>query len=158
MRKRSKYRPKPIRVDVMDYVKSGLMKFDDVPVAVDLRIKNHQAMEALRLGQATKDDIDVLIGTFNMVEGFARLRPELGADWQAEIKAGQDALYHMGRRGSTTGKFVCKADELVAMNLVMEIHDAQLDQATVKDLELAMDIVKEDFRNKRMRQVKEKQA
>ena len=49
-----------------------------------------------------------------------------------------------------------KAEELVAMNLVMEIHDAQLDQATVKDLEQAMDIVKEDFRTKRMRAVKEK--
>lgn len=156
MRKRSKYRPKPIRVDVMDYVKSGLKKFDDVSVAVDLRIRNHHAMEELRLGRATKDDIDIIIGAFNMVEGFARLRPEFGADWSTEIRAGQDALLAMSRRGVPTGKFICKADELVAMNLVMEIHDAQLDQATVKDLEQAMDIVKEDFRTKRMRAVKEK--
>ena len=119
MRKRSKYKPKPIRVDVMDYVKSGLMKFDDVPVAVDLRIKNHHAMEELRLGRATKEDIDVLIGAFNMVEGFARLRPEYGADWQAEITAGQDALYHMGRRGSTTSRFTCKADELLSLILFL---------------------------------------
>lgn len=155
MRKRSKYRPKPIRVDVMDYVKSGLKKFDDVSVAIDLRIKNHQAMEALRLGQATKEDIDCIIGAFNMTEGFARLRPEMGADWQEEIKAGQDALFNLGRRGSKTGRFICKAEELVAMNLMMEIHDAQLDQSTVKDMEMAMDIVKEDFRNKRMRKIKE---
>lgn len=155
MRKRSKYRPKGVRIDTMAYVMSGLKKFDEVEVAVDVRIKNHLAMEALRTGTATKDEVDVLIGTFNMVEGLCRLNEKFGADWAKEIREGQDALLAMSRRGLETGKFICKASELVAMNLVLQIHDAQLDNATVKDVELAVDIVNADFRNKRMRTIKE---
>jgi hypothetical protein len=37
----------------------------------------------------------------------------------------------------------------------MEIHDVQLDQTTVKDLEQAMDIVKEEYRLRKMRAIKE---
>ena len=156
MRKRSKYKPKGVRIDTMAYVMSGLKKFDDVEVAIDVRLKNHLAMEALRLGKATKDEVDILIGTFNMVEGLCRLNDKFGQDWSTEIREGQDALLAMSRRGLETGSFVCRVSELAAMNLVLQIHDAQLDSATVKDVELAVDIVNADFRNKRARPIKEK--
>jgi hypothetical protein len=113
-------------------------------------------MESLRLGKATKDEVDVLIGTFNMVEGLCRLNEKFGQDWSTEIREGQDALLAMSRRGLETGSFVCRVNELAAMNLVMQIHDAQLDSATVKDVELAVDIVNDDFRNRRARPIKEK--
>jgi len=150
---RKKYRPKGIRLDVMAYVQSGLKRFDDVSVAVDLRIKNHAAMEALRTGLANKDDIDILIGAFNMTEAFRRYKPELGLDWAKEIRAGQDALFEVGKRGAVSGKFICKAEELVAMNLVMEIHDIQLSNVTVKDMEQAMDIISSDFRHRKARSI-----
>lgn len=140
----------------MNFVKSGLMSFDEVSVAVDLRLKNHLAMESLRTGQATKSDIDILIQAFNMTEALSRLREDFGRDWKEEIRVGQDALLAVSRRGLESSRFICKATELVAMRLMIEIHDAQLDKATVKDLEMAMDIVLEDFRNKRMRAIKEK--
>jgi hypothetical protein len=140
----------------MSYIKSGMMSFDEIEVAVDLRIKNHLAMESLRLGQATTSDIDTLIGAFNMVEGLCRLRKDFGRDWANEIREGQDALLALSKRGVESGRFICKANELVAMNFVMQVHDAQLDSATVKDLEMAIEVVNEDFRNKRMRAVKEK--
>lgn len=143
-------------MDTVAYVMSGLKRFDEVDVAINVRLKNHLAMEALRLGRATKDEVDVLIGTFNMVEGLCRLNDKFGQDWSKEIREGQDALLAMSRRGLETGEFVCRVDELAAMNLVMQIHDAQLDSATVKDVELAVDIVNDDFRNKRMRVIKEK--
>lgn len=155
-RKRSKYKPKPIRVDTMSYVVSGMKKFDDISVAVNLRIRNHDALEALRLGKATREDLDILIGAFNMAEGFMRLRDEFGKDWTAEIRAGQDALLSVARRGVERGSFVCRAEELTAILLLMELHDAQLDQATVKDMELAMAVIQEDFRNKLARPIKEK--
>lgn len=158
MRKRSKYKPKGIRLDTMNYVKSGMMNFDEIEVAVDLRLKNHLAMEALRLGKATKDDVDILIGSFNMTEALRRFRKDFGEDWANEIREGQDALLTMSRRGLQTGRFVCWASELTAMNLVMSIHDAQLDKATVKDLEMAMDIVDKEFSNRRMRLINEKTA
>ena len=156
MRKRSKYKPKGVRLDVMSYVKSGLMSFDEVNVAVDLRLKNHLAIESLRLGRATKNDIDILIAAFNMTEGLRRFRKDFGKDWSQEIREGQDALLAVSRRGVEAGCFTCQEEELSAMNLAMQIHDAQLDKATVKDLEMAMDIVEDDFRNKRMRAITEK--
>jgi hypothetical protein len=158
MRKKSKYKPKGVRVDAVNWVLAGLKPFSSVSVSTDLRIKNHDAMDTLRRGDATKADIDVLIGAFNMAEAYMRLRPELGADWADEIKAGLDALHAVGKRGVESGRFILKADELVAMNLVMEIHDAQLDNTTVNDMEKAMDIVSAEYRAKRMRPIKAKET
>lgn len=156
MRKKSKYKPKGVRVDAVAWVLEGLKPFSKVDASTSLRIKNHDAMDTLRRGDATKADIDVLIGAFNMTEAYMRLRPELGADWADEIKAGLDALHAVGKRGIESGRFILKANELVAMNLVMEIHDAQLDNTTVSDMEKAMDIVTQEYRAKRMRPIVEK--
>ena len=151
MRKRSKYRPKGVRLDPITYVLAGVQAFSRVPQGTDLRIKNHYALNQLRLGQATKPDIDVLIGALNMTEALARMR--LGDDWQEEILAGLDALHAVAQRGKTTSRFVCKGPELTAINLSMEIHDAQLDACTVKDIEMGMDLVAKEFRAKKMRAI-----
>lgn len=157
MKKRSKYKPKGVRVDSVSWVLAGLKPFNSVDVSTDLRIKNHEAMDTLRRGDATRADIDMLIGVFNITEAYMRLRPELGADWAEEIQAGQDALHAVGRRGAGSGRFILKANELTAMNLVMEIHDAQLDNTTVKDMEKALDIVQQEYRARRMRPIVEKE-
>lgn len=157
MKKRSKYKPKGVRIDAVNWVLAGLKPFSAISVGTDLRIKNHAAMDTLRKGDATREDIDILIGAFNMCEAYARLRPELGADWFEEIRAGQDALFAVGQRGAASSRFILKAQELAAMNLVMELHDAQLDQTTVRDMELAMDIVHEEHRQKKARQIKPKE-
>ena len=154
MRKRSKYRPKPQLPDPVTWVLSGVKPFSSVGYSKTLRIRNHDAMDKLRRGVATKEDIDTLIGAFNMCEGYRRLRDELGADWSEEIRAGQDALLAVARRGLEANHFILKAEELVAMNLVMEIHDAQLDQTTVRDMELAMDIIDKDHKTKKSRPIK----
>lgn len=157
MRKRSKYKPKGVRVDAVNWVLRGLEPFRNVDYSTTLRIRNHDAMDLLRRGDATIADIDVLIGAFNMCEAYVMLRPDLGADWKTEIGAGLDALHAVGKRGVQSGRFILKADELKAMNLVMEIHDAQLDNTTVNDMEKAMDIVTQEYRAKRMRPIKERQ-
>ena len=156
MRKKSKYRPKGVFPDPVSWVLAGMKPFTSVSLSADLRIKNHDAMDLLRRGDATVATIDVLIGAFNMCEAYVMLRPELGQDWREEIGAGLDALHAVGKRGVESGRFILKADELKAMNLVMEIHDAQLENTTVRDMELAMDIVSKEYRAKRMRPIKEK--
>ena len=143
-------------MDALNWVLSGLKPMNSIPITTDLRIKNHAAMDTLRRGDATVADIDILIGAFNMAEGYVRLRPELGFDWIDEIKAGQDALHAVGKRGVESGRFILKATELAAMNLVMELHDAQLDQTTVRDMELVMDIIDKEYKAKKMRSIKEK--
>ena len=156
MRKKSKYKPKGVRTDNMTWVMSSIKPFKEISAGTDLRIKNHDAMDKLRRGIADRADMDVLIGAANMCEGYMRLRDEFGRDWSAEIRAGQDALLAVARRGLDSNKFICKAPELVAINLILEIHDAQLEQSTVQDMERALAIVEKDQRHGKARSVKEK--
>ena len=149
MRKRSKYKPKGVRPDAISYVLSGIRPFANVPYGTTLRIKNHDALDRLRRGEADKETIDILIGTYNVTEGL--VRQGIGVDYAQEIRAGQDALLAVARRG---GNFILRPEELNALNLAMEIHDAQLDVCTVVELERAIDIVQEDVIHKRARPIK----
>lgn len=149
MKKRSKYKPKPIRYDVMQWVINGFQPMRENPATVDLRIKNHAAMTAIVKGVATKDDVDVMIAAFNVTEALAR--SGIGKDWSQEIAQAQDALFQMARRGATKGRFVCTGPEMNALNLGMDVHDAQLESCTVTELEKALEIVQKTIRNKQAR-------
>jgi hypothetical protein len=92
-----------------------------------------------------------LITAFNITEALAMMR--IGEDWKDEIRAAQDALLAMGRRGVETGKFILRGPELSIFNLAMEIHDAQLDACTVSELEKAIDIVNSIVRAKGARMI-----
>ena len=139
MKKRSKYRPRPLILDPMTYVKSGMKKVGSISAGTDLMIKNHSCLDAIRRGDATRDDIDVVIAALNMTEALAEMR--IGDDWKVEIRAAQDALLELGRRGAETGKFILRGPELTIFNTAMELHDAQLDACTVAELERAIDYV-----------------
>lgn len=155
MRKRSKYRPKPQLANPLGYVLESM-----VPVAkhssylVDLKIKNHSAMAALTQGLATRNDIDTLIASLNITEALYRLG--FGREYAQVVRDGLNALRDVGRRGVESGKFILKSTEMNALNLVMELHDAQMDLITIKDMEKAMDIVREEYRQRKMRPIVEK--
>ena len=154
MRKRSKYKPKGVRLDNMAWVQSGLRRVDEVSESATIKIRNHDAMNMLRLGTATKVEIDILINAMNVSEALAGRG--WGEDWKPEIRIGQDALLALGRRGVANGmRFVVKGEELKALNLCMEVHDAQLEAVTVRELELAMEDIAEALRLKKMRPVVE---
>ena len=115
MRKRSKYRPKGLIIDTMLYVSSGFFKVGALNAGTTLKIKNHASLESVRVGRGTRDDIDVLIYAFNITEALALMR--IGDDWKDEIRAAQDALLAVGRRGMETGKFILRGPELTSFNL-----------------------------------------
>jgi len=141
MRKRSKYRPKGVLPDPLSYVISGLKRVGSISAGTDLKIKNHLALEIVRSGNATREDIDILIAALNMVE----------------IRASQDALFAVGSRGVETGRFILRGPELSALNLGMEIHDAQLQACTVSELEKAIDLVQAIVRQKKARPIGRKE-
>jgi hypothetical protein len=151
MKKRSKYRPKGLIMDTMLFVSSGLKKVGSISAGTTLKIKNHTALESVRCGEGTREDVDTLITAFNITEALAMMR--IGEDWKDEIRAAQDALLAMGRRGVETGKFILRGPELTIFNLAMEIHDAQLDACTVSELEKAIDIVNSIVRAKGARMI-----
>ncbi len=154
MRKRSKYRPKGVILDTVNHVISGMKRVGDIGPGTTLKIRNHDALDTLRRGAATKRDIDALIDAFNITEALAMMR--IGDEYKDEIRAAQDALLELGRRGAETGKFILRGPELTLFNTAMEVHDAQLDACTVAELEKAMDIVNEILRQKKARLILEK--
>lgn len=156
MRKRSKYRPKPVLQNPLGYVLEGME-----PVrshgshALNLKIKNHMALSNLTQGKATRHDIDILINMVNIVEALYRLG--FGKEYAEEVKNGLDALHAVAVRGRDTNRFILKADEMNALNIISELHDAQLEVITVKDLDQAIELVEKERRAKKMRSVVQKE-
>jgi hypothetical protein len=156
MKKKSKYKPRGVRLDNMSWIIAGMKKVGSLPTAgIALKLKNHEALESILRGQGTKHDVDVLINAVNMAEALIRIRDDLGADWATEIKAAQDAIYTMGKRGVERGSFAFTGPEMTSLKLVMDVHDAQLDDCTVKEMERALEIVAEEIRLKKCRAIVE---
>jgi hypothetical protein len=121
---------------------------------LDLKIKNHAALEALTKGNATRADIDTLVAMVNMSEAFARLG--FGDAYSDVVLAGLQALRHVGKRGAVSGSFILKAHEMNALNTAMELHDAQMEVVTLKDMDAAIALVREEHRLKKMTPIVEK--
>jgi hypothetical protein len=152
MRKRSKYRPKGVIQDTMGHVLGGFTPVREHGKATTLKIKNHNALANMTQGSGSRDDIDILIAAMNVAEALA-ITAELGDGYRAEITAAQDALLAMSRRGLERNRFLFTGPELTAMNMGMEVHDAQLDACTVGELEKALDFVAREIRAKRARAI-----
>ena len=150
MKKRSKYRPKGVLVNPLLYV---LESFRPVRAhdsyLVDLKIRNHGAMSNLTKGLADRSDVDTLINMVNVVEALYRLG--FGREYGDVVKDGLDALHDLGSRGVQTGRFILKAQEMSHLNLIMDLHDAQMDLITIKDMEKAIDLVNKEFAQRKMR-------
>ena len=153
MKKRSKYRPRAVLQSPLDFVLSGLRPVRDLPgVYLDVQLKNRTALEQVRKGDANKDDIDMLIGAFNVTEALAIMGK--GHDWLDEINQGQNALWELSRRGVANGmRFIMTATQWELLKLVMDLHEEQLANATVHDIEKAHDFVQSIIRQGRARAI-----
>lgn len=152
MKKRSKYRPKGVLINPLTYVLESLkpVKHHD-SYLIDLKIRNHGAMDALTKGRAGRSEMDELVNMVNVVEALYRLG--FGEEYGEVVQQGLDALHDVGQRGLQTGRFILKAHEMSHLNLVMELHDAQMEVITVKDMERAVDLVNKEFEQRKMRRM-----
>lgn len=156
MKKKSKYKPKEIRMDNLNWVLAGMKKVGTLPSAgVALKLKNHEAFDSILNGTGTRDHVDVLIHAVNMSEALMRVRDELGVDWAKEIREAKDAVKSMAKRGIERGRFAFTGPEMNAIRLIMDVHDSQLDECNVRDMEKALFIVYEDIRQKKARSIME---
>lgn len=155
MRKRSKYRPKKVLVNPVGYVLEGMTpvgKHDSF--LLDLKIKNHLSMSSLTQGKATREDMDKLINMANIAEALYRLG--FGADYKDVLQEGSSALLAISRRGAETNRFVLWGAEMKALNTLMELHDAQMEVITVKDMERAVALVENERKQRRMTSIIER--
>jgi hypothetical protein len=125
----------------LEFVLSGLRPLKDLPgLYLDVQLINRSALEQVRKGLATKDDIDLLVGAFNIAEALAILG--LGRDWIEEINTAQNDLLEMARSGVQRNmRFIMTAKQWESLKLVMDLHEEQLANATVHDIEKAHDFV-----------------
>lgn len=72
MKKRSKYKPKGVRIDAVNWVISGMKPISDAGDAlIVLKAKNHSALTEITQGRGNRDQIDILIAAMNMLEAYA---------------------------------------------------------------------------------------
>lgn len=130
-----------MRLDAIEHAISGVRPLTSVgSYFIDLKIKNHHALAQMVQGHATRSDVETLVSALNMAEALARLK--VGKDWMGEIEAGQAALRSMLVRATEKKRFLFTGPELMAVNLANDVHDAQLEAATVSELEKAIGLVR----------------
>lgn len=156
MKKKSKYKPRGVRYDNLSWIVAGMKKVGTLPTAgVALKLKNHNSLNMILMGNGTREHVDVLIAAVNMSEALIRIRDDLGRDWAKEIRDAQDAIYTMSKRGVEKDRFAFTGPEMNAVKLIMDLHDTQLDECSVKEMEHALFIVAEEIRLKKARPIVE---
>lgn len=128
---KKKYRPKPIYVDTMTYVKVGL-----APPAQKFRTRieiiNHSAMHQLTHGKGTLSDWQEVAMALNtalvLAEDFG-----IGADLLTDFNAALEAHRMCGAR-----RFGYLGPELSAVNHALSLHEQQMGIATTAEHEKAM--------------------
>ena len=138
MRKRSKYKPRPILLNPVGYVLEGFNRVTNyTDENVKIRLKYHLALDAVLHGKATAADVNLLANASNVCTALARA-VDKGREWATEIRAGADAIEALRNRD----RKVCTGPELQAIRVLLEIHDAQLDDSTISDIETAVALVR----------------
>jgi hypothetical protein len=121
---------------------------------VDRKLRSHMALTNLTQGKATRTDMDDLIAVGNITEALYRIG--FGREHGDITQDGLGALLAVGKRGAENGRFILRAPEMAALNLLMDLHDAQMDVITIKDMEQALKLVDEEFKQRKMRPIVER--
>jgi len=149
---RKKYKPKGVRMDALSWVISGFKKVAEVPDAgTKLMLKNHISFDEIREGRGDTHHVDNLISMVNMAEALAKR--QLGRDWLEEIREAQDAIYQMAQRGISGKPFLFTGLEIQAVQTIIELHDEQLRNCSVRTLELALEDIEKEFKGNKMRKI-----
>lgn len=91
----------------------------------DLQLIGHAALTAITRGQGVPVDIDNLALISNMAMVLAEMG--LGADLLNEVLQGQQAVISMQERLEQTGRVGASGPAIYALNVLLDVHDAQLD-------------------------------
>jgi hypothetical protein len=156
MKKKSKYKPKPVRPDTLTYVVAGFKKIADIPDAgTKILLRPHISFDEILEGRGDQDHANNLINMVNMCEALAVLG--LGRDWLPEINEAQDVLHEFASRSLTLKRFVFYGPEIIKMREIMELHDEQLKNCSVKKMEEAIDLIQQAHKHGKMRKIEAKQ-
>ena len=156
MRKRSKYRPKGVLLNPMNYVRDGFAPMTaHADQLVTLRLKNHAAMLALLQGEAGASHMSMLITMYNITEALHKMG--FGKEYAEEVTAGRQTLMDIVRRSHKVGKYVPTGPEIAVLNTLLELHDAQMEIVTVREMDTAIKLAQKEITSGRATNLRKQQ-
>lgn len=141
MRKKSKYKPKPVIVNAWERLVQGSQSISQnfKHQLLVLQIKPYAALDSMKKGTGTWDDANTIVHALNISEAYARHGH--GSDWLPEIRSGQRALHDAMQRAVKMSRITLKGEEMKALGTAIDVHNEQLENSTVLMLEKMVDYV-----------------
>jgi len=137
MRKRSRYKPKPVLLDPLGFVvESAKPLKDHDSYVLDWRLKNNLAFQALLRAEASVGDLNTLVAATNIVEALlvvCKLPDQDGTVARSAV-----ALMDICDRANKGKGTATKAAEQQALRDMMVLHDELLENVTVRQFEEAL--------------------
>lgn len=140
-----KYPPGTVLLDTMAAVQESIRPVSQHGSWVtDTKLRSHAAVAALMRGEGNRGHATIVIETFNMSRSLVLCG--FGVDLTKVILDAQDAIKAFVARFQSIQRYTLTAQEINALRALLELHDAQLEVATVGDIDRALDLAKREFR------------
>lgn len=137
MRKRSKYKPKPVLLDPLGFVvESANPLKDHDSYVLDWRLKNNLAFQSLLRAEASIGDLNTLVAATNIVEALLVVCKL--PDPEGTVARSSVALMDICARANVGKGTATKAAEQQALRDMMVLHDELLENVTVRQFESAL--------------------
>ncbi len=144
MRKKSKYKPRQVLQNPLGFVLENITPITQhEDYLLNLQLKNSSAMERLLKGKATKKDMNTLIAMSNITEALQIMG--FGTEYKEVAVDGREALIGIIMRAVKILRFTPTGKEIQSLNMLMELHDAQMDVITVKSMDEAINLAKKQI-------------
>ena len=149
---RKQYKPKAKMLNPHDYVLDNLKTLSeyDPGYITNIQIRAHSALTVLIQGKALPVDMDVLAASYNIVLGLCHVvaLPEPAkSSFNRVLRGALNTIQALCDRGKTLGRITVRAEEITALNDLINLHDQILNVVTVKQFEAGMKIALADVKS-----------
>lgn len=136
---RKKYKPKQIMLNAHEWaVESATPLTQHDSYVVDWTLKNNAAFEKLMRGEARRAELDVLIAARNICEAISVTKFNATDDDIGTLVRSEAALKDICTRANAGRGTAMKAAEIQALRDLMVMHDALLENVSVREFEIAL--------------------
>lgn len=112
-----------------------------------LRLVRHGALSAIAEGIGQDEHVELVLASLNIAEALSNMFYE--GSHVEEILVAKAAMRAMVKRRPIVGAFLFGVDEHALVCRAFQIHDAQLDDCTVEEIDSAREYVARAVREKR---------
>lgn len=152
---RKKYRPKPIMLNAIEFVKESIKPLSEHDsYVVDWRLKNNEAFAKLLRGQAARSDLDTMVAARNICEAVVKTKYKAEDDTDGTLVRSEAALLDICERANAGKGTAMKAPEMQAIRDLMTLHDTLLESVNVREFEAALRHAKTELMNGRAKRLK----